>query len=100
MAQNIAALAGFSGNWSFGLGMTNLRGAQGWDRLQGGGMMRQAPAYNDDDYVQVATATLLEMELSPQVVVDRLAGRLLRALGSTQLREVRAMLSPPETPPG
>jgi hypothetical protein len=94
MAQNVAALTGFSGNWAFGLGISQLRGAQSWDRVIGGGMYAAA-AYNDDSYVEAATATLIEIEAAPHAIVERMAGRLLRALDCRHLVKVEEALAPP-----
>lgn len=97
VARTISRATGFTGMWDIAVGLTELRGAYSWATSEG--MIIGKPAYSAPDYRQSTRATLAELEESPNLVVDRLLGRLLRALGSRQWKEIDDLLSGPQAAP-
>jgi hypothetical protein len=93
LAQRVSAEAGFLGSWDFAVGMTGMRGATSLARYQathwGGG-----PAYSEDTYVNTTRAALAEIEAGTGPVVERLLGRLIRAVGADQLAPVTKHFQP------
>ncbi len=80
-AREVGDATGYHGGWLLGVAATSLRGGRGllWaSDIE----VEQRPVYDRDDYRQVTTATYAEIGSAPADVVDRLAGRLLRALGT------------------
>jgi len=77
---------GIAGSWRFGLVATGVRGAKSY-------ALSQAPFYetglgfSDDVYPRATSASLAELEQTPEQVVHRLVSPLLRSLGSHQLQQ-------------
>jgi hypothetical protein len=83
LAERVSRAAGYLGSWDFGLGLTGLKGAVSYSRLS----FNHWPgaAYTEDKYTATTRASLAEIEASTGPVVERLLGRLIRALGADQV---------------
>jgi hypothetical protein len=81
LARSIAGLTGYVGNWQVAVGITRLRGAVG---LQDGALL-QTP-YSEDDYRSAFAITTADLEAGPDAIVDRLLGRLGRALAGDNIQ--------------
>lgn len=89
IARAIADESDFRGSWDFGLGLNGVRGkcseSLSWSATS------IAP-FTEDEYVRTTRATAEEMEISPAAIVERLGGRLARALGSARVDTVAQLL--------
>jgi len=88
LTKNISVEAGFLGSWDFAVGVTGLHGATSLasflaSHWSGG------PAYSQDTYVNTTRAALAEIEAGTGPIVERLLGRLMRAVGADQLAPVQ-----------
>lgn len=80
--------SGYRGQWVLGLHGTDLRGLSSYRFRQNGiGWSERGEAYDADDYRESTVASHLELTERPQIVAERLVGRLLRALGVEHLHE-------------
>jgi hypothetical protein len=74
----VAATADYVGSWDFGVAITNLRGAipsdVAFDALARGW------AYSEETYRGTTRATFEDLHSDPDQIVDRLLGRLARAM--------------------
>jgi hypothetical protein len=83
LADRVSQEAGYMGSWDFGVGVTGLKGAISYSRYS---LNHWAgPAYPDDKYTATTRASLTEMEVSSGPVVERLLGRMMRAVGADQI---------------
>jgi hypothetical protein len=89
IARAIADESDFRGSWDFGLGLNGVRGkcseSLSWSATS-------IPPFTEDEYVRTTRATAEEMEISPAAIVERLGGRLARALGSARVDTVAQLL--------
>lgn len=83
-AGNIAAQSGFVGNWRFGIAVTRISGARSLTVVQRS-FMSDSPKFDDDEYEAWTEATYAELDGDPDRVVERLVGRLNRALSDGSL---------------
>lgn len=79
-AATLGELVGYRGAWVLGFCGDRLRGLQSHMYLEGS--WGDSQTYDADDYRAVTTATHLEMLDRPEIVADRLVGRLVRGLGT------------------
>lgn len=73
---------GFAGSWRFGLLVTGLQDKTSY---AANGRMRHSEPYSEDRYEASAAASLMEINSTPQRVVEDLVGPLLRSLNSRAL---------------
>lgn len=78
-ADRFGALFGYSGQWGFGIEATGLRDLSS-SVFQNQGIMRRASVYDAERYRSITTASAQELVAQPWAVVERLIGKLLRAL--------------------
>lgn len=78
-ARTVAAVSGYRGPWGFGIAATKVRGLTSHALSMDIG--RTAFPYDRDDYEEVTTATLQEIEDTPGVVVNRVVGQFVRGVG-------------------
>lgn len=78
-ARSIAVKTGFVGNWRFAVGLTGVEGARS-GVIATRGFRGEGTPYEADEYVEWTEATFAELENDPDRVVERLVGRLNRAL--------------------
>jgi hypothetical protein len=71
---------GYRGAWVLGIYGDRLRGRQ--SHVYAEGAWGDSQTYDADDYRSVTTAVHLEMVERPNVVAERLVGRLVRGLGT------------------
>jgi hypothetical protein len=85
-ARAVAAQAGFVGNWRFGIAATRIAGARSI-RVAEGHFYSGTTPFEADDYEAWTEATNAELVNDPDRILDRLVGRLNRALseGSSPL---------------
>jgi hypothetical protein len=93
LASLVSAEAGVLGSWDFAVGLTGLRGAISLARFQAS-HWSGGPAYTQDTYVNTTRAALAEIEASTGPIIDRLLGRLMRAVGADQLAPVMKHFQP------
>lgn len=83
LADRISQKASYMGSWDFGVGLTGLKGAISYSRHS---LNHWAgPAYTEDRYTATTRASLTEIEASSGPVVERLVGRMMRAVGADQI---------------
>jgi hypothetical protein len=92
VARQIGEEAGYWGSWNLGLAMTGTRGVISYALVEHRMFDENVPVFPDDGYESATRATLEEMTARPNDVVDRLIGRLIRSLGSREVREVKQLL--------
>lgn len=80
LAGDVSGKGGYHGSWALGVGISNLRSSVS-TRLANAFNGSGNP-YTSDEYRGLTRATALEMASQPGAVVERLVGRLFRALGS------------------
>ncbi|OII39295.1 hypothetical protein BIU99_07895 [Plantibacter sp. MMLR14_011] len=70
----------YRGQWGLGIHVYGLAGSRAYreDRFYRG----QSPVYNEDTFQQITTASFAELSEQPHVVVERLVGDLIHALGT------------------
>jgi hypothetical protein len=80
-ARSISEQTGYRGPWGFGLAATKLRG------LVSSTVARDFGAshfpYDRDEYEEVTTAMLQEIEDAPGAVADRIVGQFVRGTGTS-----------------
>jgi len=86
LAQRVSAEAGFLGSWDFAVGLTGLRGAISLLRFQA--YWGAGAGYTEETYMSSTRAALAEIEAGSGPIVERLLGRLMRAIGADQLAPV------------
>lgn len=84
-AGEIARLTGYRGAWGFGLAGKRLEGSES-SRMKNDFGQRSYP-YDRDEYEESTTATFAEIEDAPGAVAERLAGYLLRGVGTSSFYE-------------
>lgn len=77
---------GMAGSWRFGLVVTGVRGAKSYGLSLPPLYDTGGPGFSDELYQRATSASLAELEQSPEQVVRRLVSPLLRSLGSHQLQ--------------
>lgn len=83
LSERVSQAAGYMGSWDFGVGLTGLNGAISYSRYS---LNHWAgPSYADEKYTATTRASLSQIEASTGPVVERLLGRLMRALGADQI---------------
>jgi hypothetical protein len=87
LAEGVSHATGFLGSWDFGVAITMLRGAISNRRYSGG--FFPGPPYTADNYTASTRAALAEIEAGTGPVLERLLGRLYRAVGADQVAEVK-----------
>jgi hypothetical protein len=80
LTNGISAEAGFLGSWDFAVGVTGLHGATSLARFLAS-HWSGGPAYTQDTDVNTTRAALAEIEAGTGPIVERLVGRLMRAVG-------------------
>lgn len=85
LAAGVSHAAGFLGSWDFGVGVTMLRGAVSHLRSTWG---FAGPPYTANNYTASTRAALAEIEAGTGPVVERLLGRLFRAVEADQVAAV------------
>jgi hypothetical protein len=78
-ARTIAGQTGFVGNWRFAVGLTRVGGARSLVVAQRG-FLSQGTPFDADEHEEWTEATFAELTGEPDRVVERLVGRLNRAL--------------------
>ena len=86
LAAGVSHAAGFLGSWDFGVGVTMLRGAVSHLRSMDG---FAGPPYTANNYTASTRAALAEIEAGSGPVVQRLLGRLFRAVEADQVAAVK-----------
>jgi hypothetical protein len=90
LAGLVSHAAGFMGSWDFGVGLTGLRDSRAYSRTelaQFAGL--PGPAYTQDTYTNTTRASVTEIEAGTGAVVERLLGRLMRAVGADRITSVK-----------
>lgn len=83
LSERVSKTAGYMGSWDFGVGMTGLKGAISYSRYS---LNHWAgPSYTEDKYTATTRASLTQIEASTGPVVERLLGRMMRAIGADQI---------------
>jgi len=88
LAMQISRDWGYWGSWDLGVALMGTNGVAAFSLIRDD----FRPMFPVDLYSQITRATLEELEATPNVVVDRLVGPFMRALGVRGSREVRALL--------
>ncbi len=86
----------FLGSWDFAISITGLKGAISYLRPYAGRIFEH-PVYTASTFRSATRASRQEMEGKPGAIVDRLLGRLVRAIGidhAPQLQELLGRGSP------
>lgn len=91
-SATMAEQTGFRGRWVLGVLAVRLRGLES-AAFHGEVIGRRGAAWDREEYRQVTMAHLPELQQQPWAVAERLAGQLLRGLGTVQLHG--AALRPP-----
>jgi hypothetical protein len=78
IAAVVAETTSYLGAWDFGIAITNLRDRQSPAVLETG---FEATPFSDDGYRQATRATWKQLTTDPDAIVEKLTGRLNRALG-------------------
>lgn len=78
-ARTVAEQAGFVGNWRFGIALTRIDGTRSAS-VAHRGFQSTARPFEGDGYEAWTEATFAELTGDPDTVVERLVGRLNRAL--------------------
>lgn len=89
LCREIATLTGYQGGWHLSIAIDGLHGGVSWDlsdRYLG------SQVYSQDGYQRATTASAGELRGSPDSVLARLVGPLLRALGSERLPDFQGLL--------
>ncbi len=86
----------YYGSWVLGIAATRLAGLPSAAVLDGGLRFGTWPTWDQDDYREITTATHTELQQQPWAVASRLAGRMVRALGTAH--RYGNALSPPSAP--
>ena len=97
LAHVIGARTGYYGSWDFGVGLTRLRGSIS-NLMHDAFTATPQGVFTGEDYLQVTRASSAELEETPHLILGRLLGRLLRALGTSKYAEVRAYTEGPTAP--
>lgn len=79
-ARSVSFITGYRGRWMLGVAGSRLWG--GRSATSARNFMASWPVYDADEFRQTTTASYFELDERPGDVVDRLVGRLLRALGT------------------
>jgi hypothetical protein len=93
LALRVSAEAGFLGSWDFAVGVTGAQGAISLARFQAS-HWSGGPAYTQGAYVNTTRAALAEIEGGTGPIIERLLGRLMRAVGADQLAPVTKHFQP------
>lgn len=75
---------GFNGSWRFGLAVAGIYGATSFVLSSQGGYDGQMPVCTESVYSRAVTASLTEIQQSPEAISLNLVGPLLRGLSSTK----------------
>jgi hypothetical protein len=95
LSDVLSKAVAFSGSWDFAIAITNLRGAISYMRPQRMHSVMDSPAYDTDEYRTSTRASAQEIRARPGVIVNRLVGRLMRAIGIEQAPELQELLGRP-----
>jgi hypothetical protein len=87
LAEGVSHATDFLGSWDLGVGLTGLKGAISNLRYANHGFSGQP--YTQDTCTATARVSLAEIERGSGPIVERLLGRLYRAVGADQVAEVR-----------
>lgn len=86
LARLIAEQIGYRGAWGFGVHGDLLADASSFARQNTDRWFSDdGDPYSTDEYTEITTASLSEIEDAPSAIVNRLVGRLLHAVGSYDL---------------
>jgi hypothetical protein len=91
LARVIGNASGFLGSWDFGVGITGLENARLY--VQHG--FSVGPVYTHAAYTSTTRASSAEINAAAGPILERLLGRLMRAVGGDHLDAVRAQFAPP-----
>lgn len=83
LASGISQAAGYLGSWDFGVGVTGIKGAKSYSRFERREFV--GPSYTADKYTLTTRASLADIEVGTGPVLERLFGRLIRAIGADQI---------------
>jgi len=83
LASGVSQAAGYLGSWDFGVGVTGIKGAKSYARFERNHFA--GPSYSGDKYTMTSRASLAEIETDSGPVLERLLGRLIRAIGADQI---------------
>jgi len=89
LAAGVSHATGFLGSWDFGVAITMLKAAISNRLYSRDGFGFPGPPYTADNYSASTRAALAEIEGGTGSIVERLLGRLYRAVGADQLAEVQ-----------
>lgn len=92
LVGQVAEEAGYWSSWDLGFAMTRARGVISYVLVQHRMLDDNVPVFPDDGYESTTRATLEEITARPNAVVERLVGRLIRALGAREAPAVRELL--------
>jgi hypothetical protein len=90
LARAVGNAAGFFGSWDFGVGITGLESACLY--VQYG--FSTGPPYTQSSYTGTTRAAVTEIEAGTGPILERLLGRLMRAIGGDQLDGIKAQFAP------
>jgi len=82
-APGISQAAGYLGSWDFGVGVTGIKGAKSYSRFECKEFA--GPSYTADKYTLTTRASLADIEIGTGPVIERLVGRLIRAIWADQI---------------
>lgn len=80
LAATIAAETDYVGNWDVGVALTNARGIASYNLEHGVGWGHRSMSFGADEYRAVTEATYAEVSENRHAILQRLLGRLNRAL--------------------
>lgn len=83
LASGVSQAAGYLGSWDFGVGVTGIKGATSYSRFERNQFA--GPSYTADKYTLTTRASLADIEAGSGPVIERLLGRLTRAIGADQI---------------
>jgi hypothetical protein len=83
LASGVSQAAGYLGSWDFGVGVTGIKGAKSYSRFERKEFA--GPSYTADKYTLTTRASLADIEAGSGPVIERLFGRLIRAIGADQI---------------
>jgi len=83
LASGVSQAAGYLGSWDFGVGVTGIMGAKSYSRFESNHFA--GPSYTADKYTLTSRASLAEIETGSGPVIERLFGRLIRAIGADHI---------------
>ncbi len=89
LAAAVSHATGFLGSWDIGVGITMLKSAISNRRYSRDGFGLPGPPYTADSYSASTRAALAEIEGGTGPIVERVLGRLYRAVGADQVAEVQ-----------